>query len=117
MLRHLPTDRFPLPSATFESLVHGTEDMSAADICKLCEHIKRQTILKPDEGLATLALVELFSMKPLNTAKEKKEAARTLKASDQSLTTRRIAQVLGTSASSVSRYLKETSYMKSRPEG
>lgn len=47
-----------IDNGIIQMLVDGTEQMSAADLCKMCEHIKRRTIINPEATLASCILRE-----------------------------------------------------------
>lgn len=105
--RHLPPDRFPLDDTVRKCLIEKTDGISAADLCKMCEHIKRQSVMNPNESLEFLALTELFSSIKPQTKQERQEACLKLKGVSPKLTTRELAQIIGVGASSISRYMKE----------
>ena len=106
MARHLPVERFKLKKEVLDFLVEKSEGMSAADLCKLCEHVKRQSVMNPDDGMELLALTELYSVSKPNATADKREACTRIKEADPCLTTREIGQIVGVGASTVSRYLK-----------
>lgn len=105
--RHLSRKQYKLASSIRDYIAKCSEGFSAADICKLCEHIKRQALMNPDEDLRLLALVELYSRCKPETAAKKREACIKLKSIGANLTTREIGQIVGASAATVSRNLKE----------
>lgn len=105
--RHLPSDRFTLSPETLFLMVEKSEGMSAADICKLCEHIKRQSVMNPDESIEIISLSELYSKCKPQTKQEKSEACIKLREINPALTVRDIARIVGVGASTVSRYMKE----------
>lgn len=107
MARHMPSGRFPLSKGVWDYMITKTSGINAADLCKMCEHIKRQSVMNPDECLDILALTELFSIVKPQTKLERQEACVKLKGIDPSLTTRELAQIIGVGASSISRYMKE----------
>lgn len=104
--RHLPVERFNLKREVLDFLAEKSAGMSAADVCKLCEHIKRQSVMNPEESLALLALTELYAVNKPNSPADKREACIKIKAADPGLTTREIGQIVGVGASTVSRNLK-----------
>ena len=105
--RHLPQDRFPLSESIRRYLAAQSSGISAADLCKVCEHIKRQSIMNPDTSLEVISLSELYSRLKPKTKLEKKEACIRVKEASPTLTTRDVARIVGVGASTVSRYLKE----------
>lgn len=86
-------------------LCKNTNEVNAADMCKLCEHIKRRTILEKKSDVDILTLEELFILKPLNGKDKKKEICLNLKSKFPNLTQRDIAKITQIPLSSVSRYL------------
>ena len=105
--RHLPSDRFTLSQEMLFLMVEKSAGMSAADICKLCEHIKRQSVMNPGESIEIISLSELYSKCKPQTKQEKSEACIKLREINPALTVRDIARIVGVGASTVSRYMKE----------
>lgn len=105
--RHLPSDRFTLSSEVLLLMVEKSAGMSAADICKLCEHIKRQSVMNPGESIEIISLSELYSKCKPQTKQDKSEACIKLKEIKPALTVRDVARIVGVGASTVSRYMKE----------
>ena len=105
--RHLPSNRFALSPEVLSLMVEKSANMSAADICKLCEHIKRQSVMNPDKSIEIISLSELYSRCKPKTKLEKSEACMALKEISPALTVRDIARIIGVGASTVSRYMKE----------
>lgn len=100
-----------LSNGILSLLAHATADCSAADICKMCEHIKRKTILYPNDSIETSAIKELISLQNASSsAKEKKAICLELRrAGGKQMTIKRIAEITGFSTSAVDRYIKEDS--------
>lgn len=88
-------------------LIEGTVGVSAADICKMCEHIKRKTITKPEQSINADALEEYCSVADIKTKEQKIFICQFLKKCNKKLTVKKIAEMTGISTSSVDRYLKE----------
>lgn len=88
-------------------LVDGTKDVSAADICKMCEHIKRKSIMYPEQSISTLALKEYCDYAGLKTKEQKITICKLLKSNSQKLSIAKISELTGIPVSSVGRYLKE----------
>ena len=106
--RHLPVDKYLLSVDVRAYMSRHCVGVSAADICKICEHIKRQTVINPSDDIDMLALKKLFArVRPKDKA-ERIQACKTLKRNCPKLTTRDIAEIVGTSAATVSRDLKES---------
>lgn len=105
--RHLPTDRYQLSMNVRSYMSKHCIGISAADICKLCEQIKRQAVMDPSEGIDTIALKILFERIHPRGKSERARACKALKRGCPKLTTREIAEIVGASAATVSRDLKE----------
>ena len=88
-------------------MVEGTDFLSAADVCKMCEHIKRRTILYPEETTTMSALVEYCEYVGLKTKEQKVKLCKLLKNNGKKMTVKKISEITGISSSSVDRYLKE----------
>lgn len=108
--RHLSSRKFEVPLSVSECLVECSSGLSAAEICKLCEHIKRQSVMNPNEDLGLIALIELYAACRPRTTTEKRKACAKLRSFDPSFTTREIGRIIGASAATVSRCLKEESH-------
>ena len=87
--------------------VAGTDSLSGADICKMCEHIKRRTILYPEETVTMSALSEYCEYAELKTKEQKVRLCKALKNNGKKMTVKKISEITGISSSSVDRYLKE----------
>ncbi|MCD7923137.1 MAG: ATP-binding protein [Clostridiales bacterium] len=87
-------------------LLEGTVQMSAADVCKMCEHIKRRIILYPDKSVEACVIREFCSYTEVKTKEQKIEVCKLLKQSDKKMTLKRISEITGIPLSSVDRYLK-----------
>lgn len=105
--QHLPTDRYLLSVDVRLYVGKHCVGVSAADICKLCEQIKRQAVMDPTDDIDTIALKVLFERISPKGKSERVQACKALKCSCPNLTTREIAGIVGTSAATVSRDLKE----------
>lgn len=88
-------------------LVDGTKNISAADICKMCEHIKRKSIMYPEQSISTLALKEYCDYAGLQTKEQKIAICKSLKENGKKISIARISELTGIPTSSVGRYLKE----------
>ena len=96
-----------MEGAVIQMLVDGTDSLSAADICKMCEHIKRRTILYPEETVTMSALTEYCEYAELKTKEQKVRLCKALKNNGKKMTVKKISEITGISSSSVDRYLKE----------
>lgn len=106
-IRGLGQKTLELGGVVMQMLVDGTDSLSAADICKMCEHIKRRTILYPNETLIMSVLTEYCEYAELNTKEQKVKLCKALKSNGRKITVKRISEITGISSSSVDRYLKE----------
>ena len=88
-------------------LVDGTDTLSAADICRMCEHIKRRTILYPEEDITVAIISEYCEYVDLKTKDQKIYICKILKNNNKKMTVKKISEITGISSSSVDRYLKE----------
>jgi len=91
--------------SALEYFIKNTNDINAADLCKICEHIKRRVVLNPEMEADLIMLDELFSLKPARTKEEKKDLCLKLKEAFSNLTQRDISRITKIPLSSVSRYL------------
>lgn len=107
IIRGLGQKALELEDVVVQMLVDGTDSLSAADICKMCEHIKRRTILYPKETLVMSALTEYCEYAVLNTKEQKVKLCKALKNNEKKITVKKISEITGISSSSVDRYLKE----------
>lgn len=88
-------------------IIKGTYEKSAADICKMCDHIKRRRILNPEESITTCVLKEYCEAVVLDTRERKIQICKNIKKSNDRITIKEISSITGISQSSVDRYLKE----------
>jgi uncharacterized protein YerC len=88
-------------------LVDGTEHVSAADICKMCEHIKRRILLNPNDTITTSALKEYCGFVEIKTKEQKVKVCKSLKNNCKKMSINKISELTGIPTSSVDRYLKE----------
>ena len=104
--RHLGKLNENLKTETIEYLSNFTKNQNAADICKLCEHIKRQTILDHESDTDIIALSELFKLIQLEAQDEKIMVCKYLKKSFH-FSVRNISQITNIPTTTVSRYLSK----------
>ena len=88
-------------------LVDGTEQMSAADLCKMCEHIKRRTIINPKYTITSCAIREYCEFVGVRTKEQKVTVCKALKNNCKKISVKKISELTGIPTSSVDRYLKE----------
>jgi AAA+ superfamily predicted ATPase len=105
--RHLGKFKDNLKFNTIETLARNTKNINAADICKLCEHIKRQILLNPNLNSDAVVLTELFKISQFETKNEKMTICQILKNDFPLLSQREISQITQIPLTSVSRYLTE----------
>ncbi|MDR1136657.1 MAG: ATP-binding protein [Clostridiales Family XIII bacterium] len=103
--RHLGKLNQAAKKTTVEYLSRNAKNINAADICKMCEHIKRQTLINSDQSVDLLALAELFKVSQLETREEKILICKQLKKEFPKLSQREISQITQIPLTSVSRYL------------
>lgn len=107
LIRGLGQKAIGLEKGVLQMIVDGTESLSAADICKMCEHIKRRTILYPEETIEISTLIEYCGYVELRTKEQKIKLCKELKKNGKKMTVKKISEITGISNSSVDRYLKE----------
>lgn len=71
IVRGLGQKVLEMEDAVIQILVDGTDSLSAADVCKMCEHIKRRTILYPEETITMSALTEYCEYTGLKSKEQK----------------------------------------------
>lgn len=103
--RHLGKLNQVLKENIIGYLSRNTKNINSADICKMCEHIKRQVLLNPDQNVDLLALAELFKIIHLENREDKIVVCKMLKDDFPYLSQRDISQITQISLTSVSRYL------------
>ena len=86
-------------------LACNTKNINAADICKMCEHIKRQALINPTVDVNMLSLNELFKIIHLESRVERTQICQQLKKEFSNLSQREISQITKIPLASVSRYL------------
>ncbi len=103
--RHLEGFIGKISKHVIDYLVKNTNNVNAADTCKLCEHIKRRIVLDKDTRTDLIALQELFTNKPIEGKELKAKMCIEIKQKFPDLSQRDIAQITQIPLSSVSRYL------------
>lgn len=89
-----------------EFFLENTDEFNAADLCKLCEHIKRRIILDESTKIEIIALEELFFLKPIKSRECKVKICLELNGKFPELSQHDISKITQIPISSVSRYLK-----------
>lgn len=103
--RHLKLQLDTITPQVRNYLVKHTASFNAADLCKLCEHIKRNTVIYKDKPLDLIVLEQLFIISPPKNKKEKEVICQEIKQAFPDISQRDIAQITQIPLSSVSRYL------------
>lgn len=105
LARHLGKFADELTKETVNYLVKHTNDINAADICKLSEHMKRRKFLSPSEPARIIALSELYKVKPLIGKEDKAFICMLLKNEFSGLSVREISMITQIPSTTVSRYI------------
>lgn len=103
--RHLDSFANHIDEKTISYIVSHTNNVNAADICKLSEHIKRQFLLNPQCPAKIIVLSELLKVSPPQNKDEKIRICKELKAEFPQLTQREISKITQIPLTTVSRYL------------
>lgn len=103
--RHLNKFLRKINSKTLEYLIKYTDSINAADVCKLCEHIKRQVVLNKNSNTNLIVLEEVLALTPPKNKNEKTSICVELNSNFPELSQRDISQITQIPLSSVSRYL------------
>ena len=107
--RHLGKYNVKIESSVKDYMIRNSAGISAAEVCKLCEHIKRQVIMNPESPVSQLALSELFKVLEIVTKEEKIEVCKTLREKFPELSLREISLITRIPHTSVSRYVSQNS--------
>lgn len=105
LLRHLDDFATKIPKETLIYVATHTQSINAADICKLCEHIKRQFILNPNTPSKIIVLSELLKIIQPEGKEDKILICKQLKEEFPNLTQREISKITNIPLTTVSRYL------------
>jgi len=106
LVRYLDKYATLLSGTTMSVLVKYTQSVNAADISKLCEHIKRHFLME-GSSLDLIALTEMFKIATYSDRTDKMGICKMLKNNFPHLKYREIAQITNIPLTSVDRYLKE----------
>lgn len=107
LYRHLENYDKKIGENTLDYIASNSQAVNAADICKLCEHIKRQMILNPNRSPKIIALEELHRIINYDSKMQKEQICRELKKEFPNITQRDISQITNIPLSTVSRYLSK----------
>lgn len=107
LVRHLEGYADTVGRSIVDYIATTTDGVNSADICKLCEHIKRQFIIAPEVPAKIIALPELFKIKSPQDKDEKIRICNSLKQEFPYLTQRDISQITHIPLATVSRYLSK----------
>lgn len=107
LVRHLEGYADTVGRSIVDYIATTTDGVNSADICKLCEHIKRQFIIAPEVPAKIIALSELFKIKSPQDKDEKIRICNSLKQEFPYLTQRDISQITHIPLATVSRYLSK----------
>ena len=107
LFRHLDEYEKVINKDIIEFVASNTVNINSSDICKLCEHIKRQLIISPETPVRITILSELYKISPPIRKEDKILACKRLKDDFPVLTQREISQITHISLASVSRYLSK----------
>lgn len=87
-------------------IVNQTENCSPADICKLSEHIKRQTIMNESTNIDILVIREVCRLKKFESKEAKITICKSIKQINPKMSIREISDITLIPSASVSRYLR-----------
>ena len=105
--RHLNKFFKSVAPETVEYLIKYTDSVNSADVCKLCEHIKRQVVLNKESDINLIVLEEVFALNPPKSKDSKITICCDLHSKFPRLSQREISQITQIPLSSVSRYLTQ----------
>lgn len=105
--RTLNSKTFELKKDTLEFIVKNTENISASEICKLGNHIKRQIIIHKNEPSDLLALKECCRLIDIKKREEKIQLCKKLKRDFPQLSLREISNITQVPSASVGRYINQ----------
>lgn len=89
-----------------EFIIKMTEDISASEICKVCEHIKRQMIINKDDSANLLALRECCRLVEVKDRDDKMQLCKRIKKEFPQLSLRDISNITQIPVATVGRYVK-----------
>lgn len=92
---------------TMDFVINNTEGISAAELCKMCEHIKRQILMNEDESVELCVLRECCRVVELKSREEKTSICKKIKKQFPELSLREISRITQIPSATVGRYIKE----------
>lgn len=107
MKRTLGNKFIEIKAETIDFIVGSTEDVSASEVCKMCEHIKRQIVMNENEKADILALKECCRLIDFIDRNEKIQLCKRIKNDFPGLSLRDISNITLIPVASVGRYVKE----------
>lgn len=90
-----------------EFIINNTEHVSASEICKLCEHIKRQILMNETISPDLCALKECCRNIVIRSKEDKIQICKRIRDDFPKLSVRDISDITSIPSASVSRYIKE----------
>lgn len=96
-----------------EELAQYMENISPADICKYCEHVKRRYIIDKEEP-KFIMVSELSKIRSIVTSKEKSKLCMLLKKCMPNIPVREISNITGFPPTTVQRYLKTGGHLNGK---
>jgi SpoVK/Ycf46/Vps4 family AAA+-type ATPase len=105
--RHMSSNSLDLTKQIRSFIAETTTGMNAADVCKLCEHIKRKVIMYPEVPIKLTSFEELFNVIDLSSKDQKKAFCKAISEEFPDLSLREISMITHIPTSSVSRYLRK----------
>ena len=96
-----------IDAGIIQMVVEGTNQISAADLCRMCEHVKRRMIINQDETITFCVLREYCEFTGIHTKDQKIKICKIIKSNCPKMSVKKISELTGISSSSVDRYLKE----------
>lgn len=96
-----------IDNEVIEIVLNGTTQMSAADLCKMCEHVKRRIIINPEYTPTACMLREYCEFVDIRTREQKVLICKALKDNYEQISIKKISELTGIPTTSVNRYLKE----------
>lgn len=107
ILRHLEKHIESISDDTRGFLNKTTAGVNAADICKLCEHIKRQIVMFPADDINLIVIREILKIVTIQERDARVVLCKKLKSSFPRLTQREISEITQIPLTTISRYLKK----------
>lgn len=107
IVRSLSNKATDISDNTIDIMTNGTEQLSAADICKMCEHIKRRILMNKEDSADVNALREYCEIINISSKESKILICKQLKNSGKEMTIKKISSITGIPTSTVDRCVKE----------